>query len=109
MSLKDSKMGSKKKKTKKRRKSRVDDNSPFHNCQKHLIKALKYMLIFPEPDSELEEEYKRVARHIWNIFCRSNDKSKKVLHFIFNEDNEYKTSEAELRQFGLLEVYQDHG
>lgn len=38
----------KKRKLKKRRKNMIDDNSPFHNCQKHLIRALKNIIIFPE-------------------------------------------------------------
>jgi hypothetical protein len=36
-------------------------------------------------------------------------KTKRILHFVFNERNEHPSSEAELRSYGLLATHQAYG
>jgi hypothetical protein len=36
-------------------------------------------------------------------------KTKRVLHFVFNERNEHSINEPELRTYGLLEIHQRYG
>jgi len=38
-----------------------------------------------------------------------NVKTKKILHFVFNEKNEHQIKEQELKTYGLLGVYQHYG
>lgn len=67
------------------------------------------MLIFPEDSSESEQHVKPVAESIWKAFQKSRVKTKRILHFIFNEDNEFKVNDEELREYGLFDIYQRHG
>lgn len=82
----------KKRKLKKRKKSLIDDNSPFHNCQKHLINTLKNIIIFPDEENEEEKEIQRLAKEVWKAFTACNIKTKRMLHSIFNADRENNLS-----------------
>ncbi len=62
----------------------IDDNSPFHNCQKHLNNALKHILILPDGEQEAKEETCSLARQIWARFGESEIKTKRILHSVFN-------------------------
>ena len=64
------------------------ENSPFHNYQKHLNSALKKLVIVPSFE-EADEAYKHAAREIWNAYVAGDVKTKKILHFVFNERNEH--------------------
>jgi len=64
------------------------ENSPFHNYQKHLNSALKKLVIVPLFE-EADEAYKHAAREIWNAYVAGDVKTKKILHFVFNERNEH--------------------
>ena len=70
------------------RKVRKTENSPFHNYQKHLNNALKKLVIVPAAE-ENEEAFKVAARDIWAAYLRTEAKTKKLLHSIFNERNEH--------------------
>jgi hypothetical protein len=84
------------------------ENSPFHNYQKHLNNALKKLVILPNLVGS-DEEYKMAARDLWRIYSAGDVKTKKILHFIFNEKNEHSINDCELRAYGLWEVYQQYG
>lgn len=81
------------------------ENSPFHNYQKHLNNALKKLVIVPNLGTS-DEEFKLAARDIWRAYVEGEIKTKKILHFVFNEKNEHAVTEAELKNYGLLDVYQ---
>lgn len=89
----------------KEKKVKKVENSPFHNYQKHLNNALKKLVIVPNLGAE-EEEFKLAARDIWRAYVGGDIKTKKILHFVFNEKNEHQVTEAELKAYGLLEVFQ---
>lgn len=75
------------------KKQKKVENSPFHNYQKHLNNALKQLVIVPKVSSE-DEEYKIAARDLWKAYSEGDIKTKKILHFIFNEKNEHSIKEA---------------
>lgn len=81
------------------------ENSPFHNYQKHLNNALKKLVIVPNVCTD-DEEFKIAARDIWKAYVEGEIKTKKILHFVFNERNEHAINEGELRAYGLWEIYQ---
>lgn len=83
------------------------ENSPFHNYQKHLNNALKKLVIVPTFE-EGDEVYKHAAKDIWNAYVAGDVKTKKVLHFVFNEKNEHRIRDSELKSCGLWEVYQKY-
>jgi hypothetical protein len=92
----------------KEKKIKRTENSPFHNYQKHLNNALKKLIIVPE-FSDNDETYKKVAQEIWAQYISLDIKTKRILHYIFNERNEHVINEAELRTYRLLDLYQLHG
>lgn len=91
----------------KEKKNKKVENSPFHNYQKHLNNALKKLIIVPHVSSE-DEEYKIAARDIWKAYVEGEIKTKKILHFVFNEKNEHLINENELKTFRLFQVYQEY-
>ena len=38
---------------------------------------------------------------LWKAFLSNHSQTKKILYFIFNEQNEYSVSTDELREFGF--------
>jgi hypothetical protein len=42
-----------------------------------------------------------LAVDLWNIFERSENSTKKILHFVFNEFNEHHIQDEELRELGF--------
>ena len=82
-------------------------NSPLHNCQKHLIVALKSLIFFPNDNVMEKSEEKMLAKKIWEVYEKGDVKVKKMLHFIFNEKNEYSVSVEELKKYGLDKLYQE--
>lgn len=50
-----------------------------------------------------------VAQDIWNKYVEKDIKTKKILHFVFNEQNEHRMCEVELRKYGLIAIYHQHG
>lgn len=77
--------------------------SPYHNYQKHLNQALKHLIALPA--LACASEAMRVANQLWGVFLCSRSSTKKIFHFIFNEFNEYRFKQADLREFGLEEIY----
>ena len=69
-------------------------SSPFHNYQKHLGNALRKLAVVPYLPED--EAYKRAAAEIWRGYLDSEVRTKKILHFVFNEKNEHKINEREL-------------
>lgn len=92
------------KKSKSKRKIRP---SPYHNYQKHLIIAIKHILKPPvlAPDSSAVAHIEAL---LWEAFMRNQQETKKILYFVFNEQNEYEVSQEELRSYGFEEVYRDY-
>lgn len=78
--------------------------SPYHNYQKHLIKAIKQVLVPPEVTS-LSSNITLIQAKLWEAFLSSARESKKALYFIFNEQNEYALGAEEVREFGFEEIY----
>jgi len=66
------------------RKIKKVENSPFHNYQKHLNNALKKLIIVPAIQVE-DEAYKHAAVRLWAAYVNGEVKTKKILHFVFNE------------------------
>ena len=91
----------------KEKKGKKVENSPFHDYQKHLNNALKKLVIVPNLTSA-DEEFKIAARDIWRAYVEGEIKTKKILHFVFNEKNEHSVTEAELKAYGLLDVYHSY-
>lgn len=48
----------------------------------------------------------QIEAMLWKAFLGSHNETKKILHFIFNEQNEYSVSAEELREFGFEQIYQ---
>jgi hypothetical protein len=46
-----------------------------------------------------------VALSIWSTYCKSEIKTKRILHFIFNERNEHTINEPELKTYNLWGIY----
>lgn len=46
-----------------------------------------------------------MAHKLWGVFLASSSPAKKIFHFLFNEFNEYRIRPADLRVFGLEEIY----
>jgi hypothetical protein len=86
---------------KKGKKGKKIEYSPFHNLQKHLNIALKTLLIVPTPCSS-EEPHKRAAREIWEAYVKTEIYTKRILHYVFNEQNQHSINTPELRNYGLL-------
>lgn len=55
--------------------------SCFHNFQKHLVLAIRQIVVPKELDNG--HEWESVGRKLWTIFAKSNTTTKKILHFIF--------------------------
>lgn len=83
-------------------------NSPFHNYQKHLNNALKKLIIVPEFETN-DELYKMAALEIWAAYSRGDIKTKRILHFVFNEKNEHMINDPELKTYGLWSIYHTYG
>lgn len=92
------------KKSKSKRKIRP---SPYHNYQKHLIIAIKHILTPPAlaPDSSA---IARIEVLLWQAFMRNQLETKKILYFIFNEQNEYEVNTEEVRSYGFEEIYREY-
>lgn len=81
--------------------------SPFHNYQKHLSVALRCLIELPLASSNgfhIEE----IAGQLWEAFQASHSPTKRILHLVFNAANEHHTTEAELTEFGLTQIYHQH-
>jgi uncharacterized protein YecT (DUF1311 family) len=74
---------------KKSKKIKKMANSPFHNYQKHLNNALKKLIAFPLI-TEQDELYKKVAQRIWIAYLHADIKTKKILHSVFNQNNDLR-------------------
>jgi hypothetical protein len=70
--------------------------SPYHNYQKHLTTALRHMLSPPTLSSS-STNIAHIALALWNVFINDQHSTKKILHFILNEEVEHQWSEEELR------------
>lgn len=92
----------------KKKKIQKPQNSPFHNYQKHLNNALKKLIVVPEFNSS-NESYKLAATEIWKQYLTLEIKTKRILHYIFNENNEHVINDSELHTYGLWEIYQSYG
>lgn len=92
---------------KKARNKRKITPSPYHNYQKHLIIAIKHILQPPAltPDAS---NIAHIESMLWSAFMDSHNETKKILYFIFNEQNEYEVNLEELRSNGFEEIYQNY-
>jgi|JI9StandDraft_1071089.scaffolds.fasta_scaffold26830_1 hypothetical protein len=79
------------KKASKTKKRKNPKPSPYHNFQKHLNSTMKQILCLPLPSGSSPNHH-HVALRLWNTFKVSDLSTKKSLHFIFNEFNEYTIS-----------------
>lgn len=86
---------------KKGKKGKKIEYSPFHNLQKHLNIALKTLLIVPTPSCS-DEPHKRAAREIWEAYVKTEIYTKRILHYVFNEQNQHSINTPELINYGLL-------
>lgn len=66
---------------------------------------LKNAVVVP-PFRESEENYKAVARAIWEIFLKEKSKTKLVLHLVFNGNSERLLNGETLRNFGFIDLYE---
>ena len=66
------------------------------------------MITLPN-SSPSDEDYKLAARELWKVYTTGEVKTKKILHFVFNERNAYMISDCELRAYGLLDIYKKYG
>jgi hypothetical protein len=71
------------KKSKGKRKIRP---SPYHNYQKHLIIAIKHILS-PPTLSANSSDIAQIEALLWQAFMRNQNETKKILYFVFNEQN----------------------
>lgn len=79
--------------------------SPYHNFQKHLSVAVKHLLTPSAADIAAPPRTLELALALWRVFASHPSPSKKLLHFIFNDYNEYPIQPAELRRLGFEEIY----
>ena len=93
---------------KKIRRNKKVENSPYHNFQKHLNSAIQKLVVLPET-SESDDEYKIAAHQLWRAYVECPNKTRKILHFLFNENNEHKIKEKDLHAYGLWKIYEEHG
>jgi hypothetical protein len=92
------------KKTKGKRKIRP---SPYHNYQKHLIIAIKHILSPPALSTD-SSAITRIEALLWQAFMRNQNETKKILYFVFNEQNEYEVNHDELASSGFQEIYREY-
>lgn len=92
----------------KQKKIRKVTNSPFHNYQKHLNNALKKIITLPQPNP-LDSAHVRAAQRLWAKYLKSDIKTKKILHSVFNERHESHPNESELRTYDFLDVFVEFG
>lgn len=98
----------KEKGVRKQKKIKKVENSPFHNYQKHLNNALKKLIIIP-PVKEDDDIFKKVAVEIWKAYEKSQIRTKRILHFVFNERNEHAVNEPELKTYGMWHILRTFG
>ena len=78
--------------------------SAFHNFQKHLTVCLKHSLNFVLEDKTVND-YRTAAVKLWKTFKNSSVSTKKVLHFLLGEKNEHPITDHNLKEYGLLKIY----
>jgi hypothetical protein len=93
----------------KQKKIKKIENSPFHNYQKHLNNALKKLIIIPSAEVGDDDIDKKVAVEIWKAYERSEIRTKRILHFVFNERNEHAVNEPELKTYGMWHILKEYG
>jgi len=49
--------------------------------------------------------YEVIAHDLWRVFLESENCAKKVLHFVFNETNEYQICGRDLEELGFDAIY----
>lgn len=49
------------------------------------------------------------ASEIWKQYTSLEIKTKRILHYIFNENNEHVINNSELQTYGLWGIYQEYG
>jgi hypothetical protein len=79
--------------------------SPYHNFQKHLSVALKHLLSPSASNIAVSARTLDLALDLWTVFASHPSPSKKLLHFIFNDYNEYQIEAAELKRLGFEDIY----
>ena len=50
-----------------------------------------------------------MAKDIWKVFEASSIKTKKLLHSVIMDNSEDELNDSELKTYGLLELYINHG
>lgn len=69
--------------------------------------SLKHAIEVPEDRSG--GDYQMAATKLWKHFKNSTVSTKKILHYLLGERNEHPITEAGLKEYGLLKIYENYG